>query len=110
MEKISDTNYDHVTSTLSHPAVIFFYAPWSKPCQPIREILEELADSYQDKVSFFCMDIDENANIPASLGVTKIPSLFALKEGVVTDRVLGRHPRVKLREFIERLHHDSSPP
>lgn len=107
MKKISDQDYDRVMQSLKHPALIFFYAPWSKACAPMKDILEDLMKTYQDRIGFFCMDIDENANMPASLGVTRIPAVFSLKQGVVAGKILGPQPRVQVREFIERLDNGS---
>ena len=47
------------------------------------------------------MNVDENANVPASLGVKTIPQVSLIERGTITSSLSGRQPKVKIREFLE---------
>ena len=101
--QITDRNFDFVIDSLDKPTFVFFWAPWSKACQQYAELLPEIEEALAERCSFFWMNIDENANIPASLGVTRIPQIISFIDGQNATYLEGRHSKVAIKEFIYRI-------
>jgi thioredoxin 1 len=78
-----------------------FWAPWCGPCVAIGPVLESLAAEYKDRAVIAKMNVDENANIPASFGVRSIPYLALFKDGKLVNSVVGAVPKTKLVEMLE---------
>ena len=70
--------------------------------QMLSQTLEQVAEEYQGKVTIAKINVDENANVPASYAVRSIPYLALFKDGEVVDSVVGSVPKAKLTEMIEK--------
>ena len=60
-------------------ALIDFNAPWCAPCRSQEPILENLAGKFEGKALFAAMNVDENRDITARLGIQSIPTLIIFK-------------------------------
>ena len=78
------------------------YAKWCGPCKQIGPALEELSSEMEGKVKIVKVNVDENPNSPAQMGVRGIPALFVFKNGEVV--YLGDPEKRKtFREAVERI-------
>ncbi|SME89500.1 thioredoxin family protein [Pseudobacteriovorax antillogorgiicola] len=102
-QKLDDNTFDQALTQSKKPALVYFWAPWSKPCESFTDTLEELQTNYDQRLEIFCMNVDENANIPASLGVSHIPMLARINHGQIQTSLMGRQAKVKIREFVAKV-------
>jgi thioredoxin 1 len=98
---INDANFDASVIKSDKPVLVDFWAPWCGPCVAIGPVLESLAAEYKDRAVIAKMNVDENANIPASFGVRSIPYLALFKDGKLVNSVVGAVPKTKLVEMLE---------
>lgn len=49
------------------------------------------------------MDVDDNPQTAAQLGVRAVPNLILFKGGAVYEQILGAVPRTRLIQAIDRL-------
>ena len=77
-----------------------FWAEWCGPCKQIGPALEELAAEFEGKVKIVKVNVDENPNSPAQLGVRGIPALFMFKDGQVHSNKVGAAPKASLQAWI----------
>ena len=64
------------------PVVVDFYADWCKPCKMVAPIMDDLADYYKGRVSFYKVNTDQNKELSSVFQIRSIPSiLFAPKDG-----------------------------
>ena len=63
--------------------------------------LEELAAEYGDTVKIAKVNVDDNPNSPAQLGVRGIPALFLFKNGEVVSNKTGAAPKAALKDWID---------
>ena len=64
----------------------------------------QIAEEYKGKVTVAKINVDENANVPASYAVRSIPYLALFKGGEVVDSVVGSVPKAKLTEMLDKLY------
>jgi len=69
----------------------------------IAPTLEEIASDLMGKVRIAKVNVDENPQTHAGLGVTGIPTLVMYKGGREVDRLIGAPPEPQLRSWIERF-------
>lgn len=98
---VTDDTFDAEVKQSDIPVVVDFWAEWCGPCKQIGPALEELSDEMAGKVKIVKVDVDNNPNSPAQLGVRGIPALFLFKDGEVVSNKTGAAPKAALQSWIE---------
>ena len=98
---VSDATFDAEVRQSDIPVVVDFWAEWCGPCKQIGPALEELSDEMDGKVKIVKVNVDENPNSPAQMGVRGIPALFIFKAGEVISNRAGAAPKAALQGWIE---------
>jgi thioredoxin 1 len=98
--KVTDDTFAAEVTDSDIPVVVDFWAEWCGPCKQIGPSLEELSDEYDGKVKIVKVNVDENPNSPAQLGVRGIPALFIFKDGQIVANKTGAAPKAALVDWI----------
>jgi thioredoxin 1 len=98
--KVTDDTFATEVTNSDIPVVVDFWAEWCGPCKQIGPSLEELSDEYDGKVKIVKVNVDENPNSPAQMGVRGIPALFLFKDGQVVANKTGAAPKAALADWI----------
>jgi len=83
------------------PVLVDFWAEWCGPCRAIAPMIDELANEYSGKVKVGKVNIDENPEITATLGVRSIPTLMIFKNGQLVEQMVGARPKPQLAAMLE---------
>ena len=98
---VTDDTFDAEVRNSDVPVVVDFWAEWCGPCKMIGPSLEELSEEYGGTVKIAKVNVDENPNSPAQLGVRGIPALFLFKGGEVVSNKTGAAPKAALKDWID---------
>ena len=99
--KVTDETFAAEVTNSDIPVVVDFWAEWCGPCKQIGPSLEELSEEFAGKVKIVKVNVDENPNSPAQMGVRGIPALFLLKDGQVVANKTGAAPKGALSDWIK---------
>jgi thioredoxin 1 len=80
-----------------------FNAPWCAPCRSQEPILETLAQNFEGKALVASMNVDENREVAARLGIMSIPTLVIFKDNKEIQRFVGLQPEAALSEALNQL-------
>lgn len=84
------------------PVLLDCWAPWCEPCKNLMPILEKLAREYRGAFILAKLNIDENQEIAAQLGVRSVPDVKLISQGGLVDHFQGALPEKQVREWLGR--------
>ncbi|HNV86449.1 MAG TPA: thioredoxin [Candidatus Omnitrophota bacterium] len=85
------------------PVLVDFWAEWCGPCRALAPVLEEVAREYAGKVKVLKVNVDDNQETAMRFGVMSIPTMVFLKGGEEADKLVGAHPKSKIKEKLDAL-------
>ena len=101
--EIGDSSFDAEVIKADKPVMVDFWAPWCGPCKAIGPVIEDLAQSFGDRIKFTKCNVDENPVTPGKFGIKAIPTLIFFKDGGVVEQITGMVAKSKLEETLNRI-------
>ena len=98
---VTDADFDQKVLQSELPVLVDFWAEWCGPCKMIAPALDDLARDYAGRAKIVKVNVDENPDTPATLGVRGIPALFMFKDGEVVSNRMGAAPKASLKAWID---------
>ncbi|MBQ4258390.1 MAG: thioredoxin family protein [Clostridia bacterium] len=98
-----DLRRDQLKNTVrSHRGliVLVFHADWCASCRTLAPVLQEL-EKEKKHVLFAKIDVDAEVALAMDFGITSIPTLIFLKDGVPAGQMIGLHPKEDILRMIE---------
>ena len=98
--EVNDTNFQAEVLESETPVLVDFWAPWCGPCRMVSPILEEM-NAERDDMRVVKLNIDENQQTAAGLGILAIPTMILFRDGAEAARIQGAQPRKRLEAQLE---------
>ena len=102
IKHISDSSFEADVLQAGKPVLVDYWAEWCGPCKMIAPILDEVSESYKDKLQIAKMNVDENREIPAKFGIRGIPTLMLFKGGQLAATKVGALSKAQLTAFLDQ--------
>ena len=100
--EVTEATFQQEVAQSPIPVLVDFWAPWCGPCRMLAPLMEELAEE-EPTVKFCKVNVDEEPGLAAQFGVSSIPTLIFSKNGALTGRTVGFHPKAELQELIDAI-------
>lgn len=98
---ISDAEFEEKVLKSDKPVLVDFWAPWCGPCKMIAPTLDEIAQERGDSLTIAKVNVDDNNEHAAKLGVQGIPTMVLFVNGQPVDRLVGALPKAAIVERVE---------
>ena len=101
MSPVTITKENYASIVESNPLVLLdFWAVWCGPCKMIAPILAEIAEE-RDDVVIGKVDVDSEMELAMQFGVSSIPTLVVIRNGVPAAQAVGYMPKEKILKLLE---------
>ena len=102
IKHVSDDSFEADVLQAGTPVLVDYWAEWCGPCKMIAPILDEVAGTYQGKLTIAKMNVDDNREIPAKFHIRGIPTLMLFKDGQLAATKVGAVSKAQLTAFIDQ--------
>lgn len=86
------------------PSVIKFGADsWCNPCKALTPILEELSETYDGKVDFYSVDVDNEQELSQVFGIRSVPTILFVPQTGEPQMAIGALPKNELNTAINDI-------
>ncbi len=91
--EVTDQTFAREVLGADRPVLLDCWAPWCGPCRMVAPVMDQLAAEANGRYIVAKLNVDENPQTAAQLGIQSIPTLLIFKGGRVVDLLIGAQPK-----------------
>ncbi len=95
------SEFGQVVAASSLPILVDLWAPWCGPCRAVAPALEELARQRAGSLRVLKVNVDEEPQVSANLGVQGIPTMVLYDKGTEVARQVGALPAHAITAWVD---------
>ena len=100
--ELTDANFQSEALEADKPVLVDFWAPWWGPCRMVGPIIDDVAETYLNKVKVGKLNTDDNPQVATKYGIRSIPTILLFKNGEVVGNLMGAKPKQDFEEMINQ--------
>ena len=101
--EISEANFESEVLKWKQPVLVGFSAAWSRPCQILDSVLEEVAAACAGRVKVVRINADNNPDLSLVWRIQSIPTLLYFLNGSLRARIVGTASKEAILSKLESV-------
>ena len=89
VQEINESEFEAQVLRAAQPVLVGFLTGWSKPCQLIEPVLDEVAKACNGSAKICKVNVDDNPDLGTIYAVQSIPMLVFFFNGAVRAKIVG---------------------
>ena len=86
---VDEVNFESEVLRSEPPVLAAFLAPWSRPCQLMESVLDEVMSTCTGTVKFVKINADNNPDLGIWFEIQSVPTLLYFVTGSLRARIVG---------------------
>jgi thioredoxin 1 len=82
--------------------LVDFWADWCGPCHRFAPVYERVSERHPD-ITFAKVDTEAEQELAVQYGIASIPTIMAIRDGVIVFQQAGAMPEQMLENLIEQV-------
>ncbi len=107
-ETITEATFEAEVLKSEQPVLVVFGTPWSRSCQVLDPILQELARDWAGKVKVVKVNADDSLDLSLWHEIQSVPTLICFVEGKPCLRIVGTASKEAILNLLNRPSDTSS--
>ena len=99
--ELTTANFDEVTES-DGIFLLDFWADWCGPCKRFAPVYERSSEKHAD-ITFGKVDTEAQQELAVKFNISSIPTIMAIKDGVIVYSQPGALPESALENLIEQV-------
>lgn len=85
------------------PFLVVFSADWLGEGTIMDTIIESIAETFEGRIGFYRIDIEQSHDIARHLGIRRLPAMFFFKNGEIIDHFAGMVAKRAIEQRLNNL-------
>jgi len=103
--EIGETEFEADVLRSGQPVLVAFLVAWSRPCEVLKPVLEEVTQECCGRVKVFTVNTDDHLGLGLSYEIQSVPTMIYFVEGRERIRMIGTASKsailAKMRSLAE---------
>lgn len=100
--ELTTDNFNDVVGAQGSTVLIDFWASWCGPCTQFAPVYDEASQNHPD-VTFGKVDTESQQELAGAFGISSVPTVMAVRDGVVLYSEPGALPAEALEDLIGQV-------
>ena len=88
-KEINESEFETEVLRCAKPVLVGFLTDWSKPCQLVEPVLDEVAEACNSNATILKVNVDDNPDLGTIYSIQSVPTLIYFFNGAVRAKIVG---------------------
>jgi len=100
--ELNVNDFDQEVMSSDRLVVVDFWAQWCGPCKILSPIMDNLSETFENKVKIAKVNVDEQPELTTRFKIMSLPTILFFKDGEIIEKIVGMRNEADLQKTIEK--------